>query len=119
MASIARLIRSGGWLIWATWLKQAAQELSRYLLYLRVPLLLLGLGLIFSLLGLIGLIALLWWCTPEPWRLGVMAGVLAAAAAAGAWMLAAPRRRLGRSGRSGGPGRSGRPCRWDPDPGAG
>jgi len=82
-------------------------------------LLLLGLGLIFSLLGLIGLIALLWWCTPEPWRLGVMAGVLAAAAAAGAWMLAAARRRLGRSGRSGGPGRSGRPCRWDPDPGAG
>ena len=46
MASIARLIRSGGWLIWATWLKQAAQELSRYLLYLRVPLLLLGLAVV-------------------------------------------------------------------------
>lgn len=46
MASITRLIRSGGWLIWATWLKQAAQELSRYLLYLRVPLLLLGLAVV-------------------------------------------------------------------------
>lgn len=46
MASITRGIRSGRVLIWASWVKQAAQELSRYLLYLRVPLLLLSLALV-------------------------------------------------------------------------
>lgn len=79
---------------WAQLRQGLLQALEREQRRLFDALLLLGLGLIFSLLGLLGLLTLLWWCTPPPWRPLVMALVLIGLGAAGVLLLRAARQRL-------------------------